>query len=336
MKLVDGRLSEAHLEFFHREGYFIAEEVFEREELDPLRHELAGGVEEKIQELKAEGRIENSYDELSFEKRLVPIFQEDEKMGREIMYHLEGYKGGGYRGKEMFNLIKNPKMIRMAESIIGPEIISSSIYRLRTKLPGDKFKVVPWHQDSGYWAGQCDPHLLLTCWIPLVDATRENGCMKILPRAHKSGAIRHYWHREKRGFLIIEDEDLPERGAKAMYAQVKVGTVIIMTNMTPHCSIPNATDRVRWSVDLRYQSPEVPNNIGLMPPLSKEDHERNVELACYPPEADFVVQSRTHPERIIGDFEKFYKLRKSYYDHYASGKDEFHHPNRWVDQVLSG
>lgn len=39
MKLIDGRLSEAHLEFSKREGYFIAENVFEKEELDPNRWE---------------------------------------------------------------------------------------------------------------------------------------------------------------------------------------------------------------------------------------------------------------------------------------------------------
>ena len=336
MKLVDGRLSDRHLEFFQREGYLIVEEVFESQELDPLRYELAAGVEEKIQQLKGQGRIVNSYDELSFEERLVPIFRDEEKIGREIMYHLEGYMGGGYRGEEMFNLIKHPKMLRMVESIMGPEIISSSIYRLRTKLPGDRLKEVPWHQDSGYWAGQCDPHLLLTCWIPLVDANRQNGCLKILPRVHTNGVMEHYWHREKRGYLIIEDEDLPGRGQNAMYAQVKAGTVIILTNMTPHCSIPNTTDMVRWSVDLRYQSPEVPNNVGLIPSLNEEDDERNVELACYPPEADFIVQSERYPETVVTDFEQFYTLRKSYYDHYVKKTRDFPSPNRWKDQELAG
>jgi ectoine hydroxylase-related dioxygenase (phytanoyl-CoA dioxygenase family) len=33
----------------------------------------------------------------------------------------------------------------------------------------------PWHQDIGYVP--TDPAHYLTCWIPIVDATIENGCI---------------------------------------------------------------------------------------------------------------------------------------------------------------
>ena len=55
----------------------------------------------------------------------------------------------------------------------------------RPKLPKLGRGDVPWHQDSGYVAAHCDKQLIITCWIPLVDATPENGCVQILPRTHR-------------------------------------------------------------------------------------------------------------------------------------------------------
>ena len=36
------------------------------------------------------------------------------------------------------------------------------------------------------------------------------------------------------------------------------------------------------------------------------------ELACYPPEADFVIRSAAHPERVISDWRQFEALRRAY------------------------
>jgi phytanoyl-CoA hydroxylase len=36
------------------------------------------------------------------------------------------------------------------EDLAGPEIIASSAWRLRTKIPNFGYGEVPWHQDSAY------------------------------------------------------------------------------------------------------------------------------------------------------------------------------------------
>ena len=84
-----------------------------------------------------------------------------------------------------------------------------------------------------------------------------------------------------------------------------------MGNCTPHCSTPNTSDVVRWSLDLRYQNAGVPNNVGEMP----EDFTRERpthEIACYPPEADFVVQRPSAPERTVRDPARFDQIRQRY------------------------
>ncbi len=307
-------LSDEQIDSFHREGYLIVEDVFRDNDLNALRRELAEGIDEKIKALQSDGVLKNTYETEALETRLVKIFRDNEEIGRQIMCHLEGLGGSGYHGREMFNLIKHPKMLKLAESILGPELVSSAIYRLRTKIPGDKLKEVPWHQDSGYFSSHCDSHLILTCWIPLVDVSRENGCLEVIPRSHRSGIVKHHQCADRKGYLLIKDEDLPKSEKPTVAIEIKAGSVLLLTNLTAHCSLSNRTDEIRWSVDLRYQSSETPNNVDLWPEENPTDYEKNLQIACSPPEADFVVQSVRKPQGVV-DFQGFLKRREAFYNH---------------------
>ncbi|WP_020576764.1 phytanoyl-CoA dioxygenase family protein [Actinopolymorpha alba] len=48
----------------------------------------------------------------------------------------------------------------------------------------------PWHQDEAYW----DPgytYSSLSIWIPLQEATLENGCMQFIPGSHRGEVLPH-------------------------------------------------------------------------------------------------------------------------------------------------
>ena len=310
-------LSPEQVRFFHDEGYVIVPNVFAPEELEPLRLELAAAIDRKARALQAEGLLTELHAELDFDRRLAAIARDSKENGEAIMRHLEGLRGGGFHAPEMFAVLSHPNLLAAVGSLLGTEeIVASSVYRIRPKLPNLGRGVVPWHQDSGYFAEACDQHLIVTCWVPLVDATVENGCMQILPRAHQGKVVRHRTGGNA-GFLVIEDEDLPDDPRKAVTAACPRGGVVFMTNRTPHCSTPNYSDHVRWSVDLRYQSAEVPNNVGLWPETAESGEfatpgfAEKVTVACYPPEADFVVQSRKDPASVT-NYERYVKRREAY------------------------
>ena len=92
---------------------------------------------------------------------------------------------------------------------------------------------------------------------------------------------------------------------------VPLGGVLFMTNLTPHSSQQHTVDVVRWAVDVRYQSATVPNNIGELPEDFDPDR-ASEEIACYPPEADFVLQSREHPDNVVSAWEEFSEIRQRY------------------------
>ena len=48
----------------------------------------------------------------------------------------------------------------------------------------------PWHQDAAYW----DPTVIntsISVWVPLQEATLENGCMHFVPGSHKLDVLAH-------------------------------------------------------------------------------------------------------------------------------------------------
>ena len=194
-------------------------------------------------------------------RRLGTLFNANAEAGERLTGAIMGKGGGGFKGQAMLDFLRHPPLVSCIESLVGPEIVGSSVYRVRPKAPGYTRGAVPWHQDSGYFLSHCDKSLIVTCWIPLVDATIDNGCI-VLPKSHHNGVVRHYTGGQG-DYLEIAQEDLPARTPVAV--EMGAGSVLFMTNLTPHASFENKTDIVRWSVDLRYQDPEVPHNIDERP-----------------------------------------------------------------------
>ena len=302
-------LTETQAAQFLDEGYLVVPDLFAPEELEPLRLEIADLVDGAARRLVLEGRLRDMHEGEPFETRLTRLLADYPEAAGEFWNAIEGRAGGGHTGAEMFRLLTHPRLLDAMERLVGPEVIASSVYRIRPKVPGLGKGVVPWHQDSGYFEAHCDRSLIVTCWIPLVDATPENGCLHVLPRAHRQGVVAHHTGGNA-GFLVIKDPDLPRPLPEAVPVPVPRGGVLLLTNLAPHCSTPNTTDTIRWSVDLRYQGANVPTNASQDPAEFRADAP-DTEIACYPPEGDFVVRSALRPER-VHSHEQFVARRTRY------------------------
>lgn len=297
-------LSPLQVAKFHADGYVVLEDVLTPADLQPVIDEINAAVDAGARRLHAGGELSRLYDEEGFETRLTRITAETERLYWSIC-------SGQLCGPGIFGLLTHPRLLDLAESLLGEELIASSAYRLRPKIPGFPHGIVPWHQDSGYFEPHCDSGLILTMWIPLVDATVERGCMEMLPGAHRGPVARHHSNKARR-YLEILPDDLPSGEPRA--EPVRAGGVLLFGNRTPHQSTPNTTDVIRWSMDLRYQSAALPHNYAPLQTPAAEGE--STVAACYPPEADFLVRSRRHPERVVRDWDAFQTLRKN---HVAGG-----------------
>ncbi len=200
----------------------------------------------------------------------------------------------------------------MVERLCGEEVIASSAYRLRPKLPNYGGGEVPWHQDSGYFDPYCDGDLIVTVWVPLVDADEENGCLHLIPRAHR-GVVLPHRQNDAGTYLVIPPLELGGKDG-AMPVPLRKGGVLLLTNRTPHASFANRSEGIRWSMDIRYQSARLPTNAPLEWGADelRTRTDAAVPPACYPPSADFLVRSAKRPEQVVGSAEEFARLRRNH------------------------
>ena len=301
-------LTREEVEQFEREGWVMKRKVFSRGDLEPIRDALTEIVHREALALKEKGMLDEIYEDEPFETRLTRIRYASHDACQDIYKSIMGKAGGGFSGEAMFHFVRHRPLLSCIESLLGPDIIGSAIYRVRPKIPEWAHGEVPWHQDSGYFLPHCDRFLILTCWIPLVDATLENGCLHVLPGMHTRGVIRHYTgghsgYLEVPGDLLKEVEPIP--------VEMEAGSVLFLTSVTPHASFENNSDTVRWSVDLRYQNMDPPNNVDEEP--ETYTRERNpVTMACLPTEADFVIRDTKNPHREVATPDEFHRLREKY------------------------
>ncbi|HYF52124.1 MAG TPA: phytanoyl-CoA dioxygenase family protein [Planctomycetota bacterium] len=297
------RITAAQLNLFDREGHAVIDGLLDDADLQPVIDEIQTEVQTRAQALVREGKLSRTYDEFGFERQLTMISRETDAVALAIW-------SGVLSGPAFFNLIRNEKLLDVAEALCGPELIASSVYRLRPKVPGHCNGPVPWHQDSGYFEPYCDKSLVLTYWIPLVDATRENGCMWVIPGVHKSEALLKHQGRQKKWYLEIPESALPP--VKPICVPVRKGGVLLLSNRTPHASFENTTEVTRWSMDLRYQSAALPTNAKISRAPGEAVSGGAVPVACYPPEADFLVRSRLRPGEVVTDPAEFHRLRSTH------------------------
>ena len=113
---------------------------------------------------------------------------------------------------------------------------------------------------------------------------------------------------------VVADVGTTAPPLAAVPVPVKKGGVLLMTNRTPHVSFENNTDIVRWSMDLRYQSAALPTNAAFERQAgdSRESEDEGIPMACYPPEADFLVRSPLRPESVVKDAAEFHRLRREH------------------------
>ena len=302
-------LTNQEVDQFQQLGYVVKPGVFSQAAMQPIKEAIDEMVDRKARQLQAEGKLADSCADAPFETRLAAIQRVDKAAAQAIVSYIWGKGGGGYSGPAMLAMLRHAPLLGCITSLIGgPDIVGSSVYRIRPKMPLWERGEVPWHQDSGYFLPHCDNHLIVTCWVPLVDVTVENGCLWVMPQSHQHGIITH--HRGGHGgYLEIVDQDLPP--VAPIPVPMQAGSVLFMTNLTPHASFENRTDQVRWSLDLRYQGMRAPNNVDETP--SDATPERDpVTLACYPPEADFIIRDTQHPEREVRSPEAFNQLRERF------------------------
>jgi hypothetical protein len=262
-------LTPEQIALFQEQGFLLLPVLIDPAAFRPLIRELEAVIDDYARRAHAEGHLPELFSGTPFDRRLALIDTATDDMS-DLWHRVHGKS---HKTAGMFGVFTHPALLDVAESLIGPEILAHPQFNCRAKLPRQQSTVVPWHQDLGYLHPDADATFMVNFWIPLVDAPMESGALQVIPGSHRWGRIPH---ETIDGYLGIPESALPAHTVAD--CPLEAGGALLIQHTTVHRSVPNVSDRVRWSLDMRYSDPAQPTGREEVP--------------------GFLARSRAHPDQV--------------------------------------
>ena len=243
------RLTNEQVEQYFDDGFLLVEDVFTRDELQPVLDWFEEIVDIWADKLHRAGRVMETFKGEDVYTRLASLEKAWPGAGALITQR-------NSMGTALANLWSSDKLLDMAEQFIGPDIYGHPISIFRSKTPDTALMTVPWHQDSGYFMEGGEGTLQPTAWIPFIDTDLENGTLQFVRGSHKFETVfphrlEHEIGHPESWYLYIAEEDMPP--GERVRVDVPMGAVLWHQNMLVHRSTENHSDQVQ--VDVRSPLP---------------------------------------------------------------------------------
>jgi ectoine hydroxylase-related dioxygenase (phytanoyl-CoA dioxygenase family) len=143
----------------------------------------------------------------------------------------------------------------IAKQLLGPEAEYRGDHAIR-KAPHSE-AATPWHQDEAYWDPSLD-YSELSIWIPLQEATLENGCMQFVPGTHRQEVLPHHPIGNDPRVIGLEVDDPEARAAGGAACPIPAGGATVHHSRTLHYTGPNRSDGPRRAYILTFGTPRKP------------------------------------------------------------------------------
>lgn len=151
---------------------------------------------------------------------------------------------------EDFPALKRAAMLRplhdVLDRLLGPgRVLFQEMALVKPPRIGS---AKPWHQDAAYFRVS-DPAMIVGVWIALDPATRENGCMEMVPGSHLGGPAIHEPQPDANQCNIRADQVHPER---RVAIEMQPGDALIFSSLVHHYTAPNTSGLRRRAVQFHY------------------------------------------------------------------------------------
>ena len=218
-------INQDQIDFFKTNGYLFVKELFDKEEIKILQNQ--------------------SQNDLNLEKNSVSRKDSNKKNARLTIWN--------YPENNIYGLIaKSKRIVKRMETFLEGEVYHyHSKMILKDALDGGAWE---WHQDYGYWyENGCLRPLMASVMIAVDEATKKNGCLRILKKSHEIGRIDHY----KRGDQSGADIERVNQ-AKILYEEILIemrpGDSLFFHCNLLHSSSENLSKKRRWSMICCYNA----------------------------------------------------------------------------------
>ena len=218
-------LSDDQLAAYQVDGYVIARGYFSSEEVDLLRR---AAKEDKDMGAHAFGK--------------------DDGEGGRVRLALWNHPGDAIYG--MF--ARCARVVDAAEQILEDEP-----YHYHSKMimkDAHTGGAWAWHQDYGYWYqnGVLSPNLV-SVFIAVDPATKENGCLQVLRSSHTYGRIDHILTGDQAG-ADMERVDQIQARDELVYCEMEPGDALFFHPNLLHRSDRNRSPNPRWTMICCYNA----------------------------------------------------------------------------------
>ncbi len=143
-------------------------------------------------------------------------------------------------------IVKQPLLNAILRDIFRGEPVWIPIAAHRSALPTgpiarDEDIFAGRHQDGFFNEGM----QFAICWMPIRDVAMDSGSFAVAPGTHRQGVL----HVEDRDGYPIPAGVIPDEAWRS--ADFKVGDVLIFDYLTAHATLPNPSNQIRMSLDVR-------------------------------------------------------------------------------------
>ena len=217
----------------HEDGYVFLRGVVPREVLSDLRREITGIC-------ARHGWFRAGTDPMEAISDHRPVVEGDEAyypVYNEIQ-RLESFHA----------LAHQPSLLQTMRTLVGSTAFPRPLSICRLVFPRNDAWATPPHQD--YPNNQGTPDLYAS-WIPLADCAMNMGSLSVLRGSHNLGLLPLKYSLGA-GHRQAALEEIPA-GMEWVGSDFELGDILVFHSLTVHRSLGNDTDRMRISVDYRYQ-----------------------------------------------------------------------------------
>jgi hypothetical protein len=236
-------LTAEQLDQFRQRGWLFLPQLFDAEEITFLRRAAAEDMPPSSVEddLPAVGECD-PYDE-EIDRGFAPA--SSLKQTRIIDWN---EPGDGIYG-----------MFARCERLVGPaeDLLEGEVYHFHSRMVMKDPRIGgawPWHQDYAWWYynGVLQP-LLVSAFVAVDPATRDNGCLNLLEGSHHCGRLDHLMVGDRVGADRERVEHLLQR-LSTTTIEMRSGDVLFFHANLLHCSGRNRSNSPRWSMICVYNA----------------------------------------------------------------------------------
>lgn len=154
---------------------------------------------------------------------------------------------------EDYHALKHhPALIGFLERLLGGEILAHPRVLMRNIFPSKEEFTTKSHQDYPNVQGTTEVY---TAWMPLIDCPLDVGPLQVAAGTHGGEVFDFHIGAGAGGIEIVEPFE--GRWATSGFRQ---GDVLFFHSLTVHKGIPNRSEKLRMSMDVRYQLASLPFN----------------------------------------------------------------------------